>query len=144
MTIIQSEFATGQKQVTVPRESGVIVTERFSVTLAADTLAADIIEIGVLPGGGIPVDAVFISDECGTGTFNVGIMSGNVGSQDATRTVGAELFSAVADDSVVRATLPAVFGAIAPASDNRSIGVKCSAGITANGQVITVLLSYKV
>lgn len=141
--IKQSEWATGQRTTAVAGCAGVVVCERFEYTISANiTAATDIIELGVLPAGAQVVEAILDVAETGTATYDVGIMSGSVGSTASDRTSGNEYFAAAADNGVTRMTKQAGF-AVAPTDNHRSIGVKVSADITASGQLLALNLFYK-
>lgn len=142
MAIVQSLWGKGQKVAPLSGMAGVTQVEKFSIALTTDAGASDIIELGVLPAGATVVDAILVSDELGTITLSAGLMSGTVGSTDAGRTCGTELFSAAADASVVRASLATAFR-IAPTDADRSIGVVPSGTITASGQVIELVVFYR-
>ena len=116
--------------------------ERFTYIITSNLASGDIIEMGPLPAFAHPVDATLVSDELGTVTLDVGIMSGDFGSTDQARTCGAELFSAAADASVVRMSLPGGFR-LTPVDKDRGIGVKVSDAITAANQRIDLLLYYR-
>ena len=145
MALHQSDWATGRKQAPVSREARGVVVERFTFTVSDDLAANDIIELAVLPAYHFPVDAVMVTDAMGTGvTFDVGIMSGDVGEDDGARTSGDELFDGtnVENAAVTRMSKADGF-TLASANADRSIGLKVlGAGITAAGQEITLVLSY--
>lgn len=143
MAITQGKWASGQKIAPVSREAGGVVCERYSFVIGADLAINDIIELGILPAYHTVVDATLIVDEAGTATYDVGIMSGTVGSPDGARTCGNELFAGAADASTVRMSKVAGFR-IEPVDADRSIGVKIlTAGITAASQRIDLLLYTK-
>lgn len=145
MALVQSDWGLGRKQAPVSREGGGVVVEKFTYTVTSDLAIGDKIELGILPAYHHNVDATLIIDGMGASvTANVGIMSGSVGSPDAARTVGNEMFAAadVASDSVVRMSKAEGF-TLAPANDHRSIGIEIAgAGVTASDQEITLVLQY--
>jgi hypothetical protein len=141
MAIYQSDWIKGIKQEPVCGAAGNVVNERFVITVEAG--AADVIELGVLPAYATVTDAILINGAAGgTVTANVGIMSGEKGAPDDTRTVGTELFSAqsVAAAGVNRTTRATAFQ-IAPSNTDRSIGVKLSG--TASEATYELVLSYR-
>ncbi len=143
MPITQSDWGAAFKQAPVSREAGGVVVEKYKFVVTKDLAVNDIIELAVLPAYHTVVDATLITDEVGTATFDVGVMSGTVASPDQARTCGNELFAGAADASVVRMTKAAGFR-IVPIEGDRSIGVKIlTAGITQAGQVIELLLYTK-
>lgn len=142
MAIKQSDWAYGRRVASVCGEAGEVVCERYSYVITSNLAAGDIIEMGPLPAFAFPVDATLVTDELGAVTIDAGIMSGEFGSQDQSRTCGAELFSAAADASAVRMSLPGGFR-LTPVGKDRGIGVKVSAAITAANQRIDLLVHYR-
>lgn len=143
MPIVQSPWGALRKQAPVSAEAGGVVAEKYKFVVTADLAANDIIELAVLPAYHTIVDAILVTDETGTATFDVGIMSGILGSPDQARTCGNELFAGAADASVVRMTKAAGFR-IVPIEGDRAIGLKVlGAGITQAGQVIELVLFTK-
>lgn len=142
MSIFQSDWAKIRRQAPTADCAGDVVAEKFDFTVTANLAIGDIIELGILPAGHTVVDAVLITDDLGAGTLDVGLMSGAVGSLDAARTSGNELFSAAADAGVVRLTQAGAF-AIAKSDVHRSIGLKSSAAIAAASQKVSLVLSYR-
>jgi hypothetical protein len=145
MSIVQSAWGALRKQAPVSSESGTVKCERYTYTVPATlTLAAgDIIELAVLPAYHTVVDATFIPDETGTATYDVGIMSGILGSPDQARTCGNELFAGAADATTNRMSKTAGFR-IVPIEGDRAIGVKVlGASVVGAGQIIDLLLYTK-
>lgn len=142
MAIKQSDWAYGRRVAAVGDEAGDVICERYSYVITSDLAAGDIIEMGPLPAFTFPVDATLVTDELVDSTIDAGIMSGEFGSSNQSRTCGAELFSAAADASVVRMSLPGGFR-LTPVDKDRGIGVKVSAAITAANQRIDLLLYYR-
>lgn len=141
MPIFQSNHALGIKQAPVCGAAGAVVTEVFEVTAAPG--AADVVELGILPAYAFPVDAVLITDVANaTITADVGLMSGDVGDPDDTRTVGAEFFNdtSIASAGTTRMSLATGF-AVARTNKDRSIGLKVS-GATASTK-FKLILSYR-
>lgn len=143
MAIVKSDWGSLRKQAPVSGEAGGVVAEKYKFTVSADLAVNDIIELAVLPAYHTIVDAILITDETGTATFDVGIMSGILGSPDQARTCGNELFAGAADASVTRMTKPAGFR-VTQIEGDRAIGVKVlTAGITQASQVIELVLFTK-
>ena len=143
MTIKQSNWAKGIEVTTTSDCSGEVVCERFTFTVSADLASADIIELGVLPANSTIVDAILDTGNLGAGvTVTSGLMSGTVGSTDAARTCGSELFSAAANNAIVRPSTSSAF-TIAKVTADRSIGVKVSGAVTAANQVVALSVFYK-
>lgn len=142
MSILQSDWGKLRKQTPYADCAGDVISERFDYTVVSAIGTGDILELGVLPAGHTVVDAVLITDDIGTATIDVGIMSGDVASTDPARTCGNELFAAAADASVVRMSAAGGFR-IAPADVHRSIGLKVSAAVAAASQKISLVLTYR-
>lgn len=143
MAIVQSPWGALRKQAPVSCEAGGVVAEKYKFVITGDLAANDIIELAVLPAYHTIVDAILIVDEAGTATYDVGIMSGVLGSPDQARTCGNELFAGAADASVTRMTKPSGFR-ITPIEGDRAIGVKVlGAGIAQASQVIELVLFTK-
>ena len=143
MTIKQSNWAKGIEVTATSDCSSKVVCERFTFTVTGNLTSADIIELGVLPAGSTVVDAILDTGNLGAGvTITSGIMSGVVGDKDAARTCGSELFSAVANNAIVRPSTSSAF-TIAPVNADRSLGVKVSGNVTAANQVVALSVFYK-
>lgn len=143
MTIKQSNWAKGIIVTTTSDCAGEVVCERFTFTVTENLTSADIIDLGVLPAGSTVVDAILDTGDLGVGvTVSAGVMSGVVGDKDAGRTCGAELFSAVANNVIVRPSTSSAF-TIAPVNADRSLGVKVSGNVTAANQVVALSVFYK-
>lgn len=140
MAIVQSDWGLLRKQAPVSREAGTVVAQKYKFVVTKDLAANDIIELGVLPAYHTVLDATLIIDEAGTATYDVGVMSGILGSPDQARTCGNELFAGAADATVTRMSKTAGFRITSVEAD-RAIGVKVlGAGITQAGQVIELIL----
>ncbi|MGH2343385.1 hypothetical protein ACRC7T_18120 [Segnochrobactraceae bacterium EtOH-i3] len=143
MTIIQSDWATGRKTAPSAYKVGSTHTARFEITLTTNVATTDIVELGVLPAFSRIIDATLIVEGAFTGTADVGIMSGPMGSTDTSRTIGNELFAA-ADLTTPLQRITKNAGPLLSATEaDRSIGVKVSAAVTgASTKKLTLLLSY--
>ncbi len=132
--MLQSNYAEGKAIAPTPAGAGVVCAYRAEIALkAADLTLGRIIEMGPLPDSCDLVDAILDADQLdadeGAITLDVGIMSGEAGGIDDTRTCGNELFggSNVAQDGgVVRAGAASAFRLARRAID-RGIGVKVTA-----------------
>lgn len=148
MAIILSPFATRQQRVIAGDSAGDLVVNRFFADLkVADLALNNVIDLGVLPAGHTIHGAQLIPDDLDTGTtitLDVGLMSGTVGENNASRTVGQELFAAsTAAQTGAVATTASTKSAltITPVGYDRSIGVKIAAaptGATAGRLRLTV------
>lgn len=139
MTILQSQHVTGQKAVPSAFEYGdnVSYIADFVIPAGLTIATTDILELAVLPAEFHIVSAqVMPTGAFGSGvTADIGIMSGDVGDKVSVRTSGAELF-----DDVVLTAMASLSKSdaiiLAPSDQDRSIGVKFSAGVTGAGQIL--------
>jgi hypothetical protein len=153
MALIQSGWATRQRNTVSADCAGEEVAQLFEIALPAAALVAnDIIELGVLPAYNSISDAILVCDDLDTGgspalAFDVGIMSGEVGDKDSVRTCGAEIFAASnvgQAGGVARTTLASAF-TIAATDKDRSVGVKITtaAATQAVGAKLRLMLKYR-
>ena len=146
MTIKQSAWAAGRKVAAVSGCAGEVVSQKFEFTVNENLAIGDIVEIGVLPAEHDVADMVAVVDAMGAGvTVDVGIMSGDYGDTDQSRTSANEFFAGadVAAATVARMASATGFRLDSGRKD-RSIGVKIGgAGVTASGQVITLEVMYR-
>lgn len=132
MAIRASKFAQGTlPTVTADCAGDTVVNDYFFDITAAQIVANDIIDIGVLPAYHTVGDAILIVDDLdsnGTPTIalDVGIMSGTPGDTASARTCGNELYAAdttARTGGASRMSKTAGFTIQATEAD-RSIGVK--------------------
>ena len=143
MALFQSDWAKGQKNVPFGDCAGDVIAEKFKFTVTANIAANDIIELGCIPALHEVVDAILIVDEAGTATYDVGVMSGEFGVNDAARTCGNDFFAGAADNAATRMSKVAGWR-VGSTDKHRGVGVKVlGAGITAASQVIELVLFYK-
>lgn len=134
MALIQSKYAKGLIIPPFPAFAGHVVSHRFNHVFTAIPALNDILELAPIPVGCRVMDMILDSDDMDSGTtltFDVGVMSGLWGANDAARTSGAEFFSASnvgQAGTVARPTLKTAFR-VASAASERSIGVKVTGGI---------------
>ena len=100
----------------------------------AGVAAGDVIEMGVLPAGYVPVDAILASEDLDSNgapliTLDLGLISGTAGLVDNTRTGGNEAFaaSAVGQAGGLARPTKAAFALTAPTTADRGIGVTVAA-----------------
>lgn len=147
MAIKQSPWALFKQTAARPLTSGAVTKQEFYYDASAGLLAADIVDMGVLPANAKIHDAYLYADaSIGTVNATVGIMSGELGSTDSSRTLGSEIFngSAItnAHTALVRLTSPAATKLAAGVSD-RSIGLQVSADVAAGaGKIIRLVVEY--
>lgn len=158
MALIQSLWATRQRNTPNAGCAAAVVAQLFEYTLTAAALAAnDIIELGVLPANNEVCDMVLVPDDLDTNgaptmSLDVGLMSGEVGAllnaDNSARTVGAEFFAAdtgVRTGAISRPTLKTAF-TTAAADKDRSIGVKIVAAAAtqaAAGTKLRLMVFYR-
>jgi len=139
MAIVQSDVAKGKQTVTYPAFAGHIVVQTVNISSPATLTAGDILEVGVLPALTRVVDLVVASDNVGF-TGQVGLMDGDVGSKDPSRTCGVEFIGNGAISGVKRLSVATAFR-VGSADHDRSIGIQMNSG-TATAGTITLILTY--
>lgn len=133
MAIKKSSFtaSNGRRMMHSPYQANVPAVALISHTFTEAVAAADILELAILPPYCRILDLEIVSVGTGAVTADVGFMSGEPGSPDAARTVGAELFSAVTPTTAQRAALATLVG-LASTETARGIGVKFSGAVAAS------------
>ncbi len=134
MALIQSKSAQGIIGVPIPAFAGAATAFRFSHTLSANPSVNDILELACIPANCRVIDVILDSDDLDTNgaptlAYDVGVMSGDFGVNDAARTCGAEFFAASAASqtgAVARPTIKTAFRTTTTSKD-RSIGLKFTA-----------------
>lgn len=103
------------------------------VTIAGNVLD-DVIELGILPAGYVPVDAILVTDDLDSNatptiTLDLGLISGVAGLVSNARTCGNEAFAAsiVAQTGGLARPTKANFAQVAPTDADRGIGIKVAA-----------------
>lgn len=134
-------FKATQVRNGVPIPSAANATDLIPVVgdfvVPAGLAAADVVELGPIPGGYVPVDLIVDhGDLGGTVTADFGILSGNYGDgvhgAASARTCGAQ-FAAAQDLSTaagLKRASAAGAGRIAPTTNDRSFGFVASAATT--------------
>lgn len=136
MATILSTFATRVSNTNNSACAGTPAINQFYVDLkAADLIANNVIDLGILPAGHTITSATLIPDDLDTGTtitLDVGIMSGVTGDAVNARTVGTELFAATTAAQAGTLTVANAKSShtIAATGADRSIGVKIVAAPT--------------
>lgn len=145
MALIQSGWATRQRNTASSGCAGAEIAQLFEYTFTGAAIAAgDIIELGVLPAYN-SISGGYLFGDNATLAGDVGLMSGEVGEVNASRTVGAELFTATAAAAGVATPITDsdAFKIVSTDKD-RSIGFKVTTGATpTKGQKIQLLLKYR-
>jgi hypothetical protein len=127
MAMLKGTQATNAKYFPVPSadSQSEVIAIFGDLVLAAGGASGDIIEMLPWPAGYVLVDVIVDTGDLGTTwTADVGLMSGVWGAT-GTRTMGAEIMTgkAFGTAGIYRADV-AGFGRIAPATTDRSIGIK--------------------
>lgn len=144
--LFQSKTAKRRTTPPVAYQAGAMMVAVFEYAFVqAFTAATDIIEIGALPAGAKLHGATLL----GTGldalnTADVGLMTGEAGDYDETRTSGEQLFNAVAAQaaSEIDATRRTCL-AITPADTHRGIGVTLTVNEAASSaKKLTLVIEY--
>lgn len=149
MAFYQSTLTNGKTPAPVAAGSEIVV-QRALVPLTAAIAADDIVEACVLPAGHELVGYYLDSDDLDTNatptiTWNCGIMSGDVGTVDAARTVGTQLYSAATTSQAGGLNVTMLRGALRIPPDHtkdRSIGLKAAAD-AATGVATLTLTTFK-
>ncbi|MHB8727580.1 MAG: hypothetical protein ACYC9K_00920 [Sulfuricaulis sp.] len=133
-TFYQTNTGKGVHPMPIGAESEELAV-RVEFDLSAALVLNDIIEMLVLPADHVIRDWIVDSDDLDSNgaptiAFNAGIMSGTPGTVDLARTVGTEIMAADVLPQAGGVKRPTVVGAfrVAPASTDRSIGIKVSTG----------------
>jgi hypothetical protein len=162
MTIKKNPWSKFYETTKRPQTSGAVHVQDFYFDLAAGLLAADIVDFGVLIGGGQIVDAFLFTEDLHDAvnvgspavitTADVGFLSGTLGALLADDGVSArvltkEVFDAAslgaADTAIVRMSKVDAVKAV-PTVQDRSIGLQVSANIAATpGGRIHLRLFYR-
>lgn len=108
----------------VPAEA--IIEHVFTEAVAA----TDILELCYLPPYCKPISVELLTVGTAAITFDVGLMSGTVGSDDAARTVGTEFMDGVTPTTKAETAISALAG-IEISDEARSIGIVPSAEVAA-------------
>jgi len=144
MPLKQNDWAYGRKTVPDACRAGAVTCAKFDFTIKdGETLAAaDIVEIGGLLAFNEIVSYKLVHDAAGgTTTAKVGLLSGEFGDEDDSRTLGAEMYAAAAVAAAGVKTTELAGILLADSTDNdRGIGLQLSADTTASGSDITFTL----
>ncbi|MDB6179000.1 hypothetical protein PAF17_16025 [Paracoccus sp. Z330] len=146
MAIKKSNFTggNGRLQLHSPYVAKVPAVAIIEHTFTEAVGAADILELAYLPPYCRILEAELLTVGTAAVTFDVGLMSGPVGSNDPARTCGAELFDSVTPTTQENAEL-ADLVAISKAQEARSIGVVPSGTVAAAaGTKLYLRLTYAV
>lgn len=132
----------GRKQLPSPYVAHVDYVEIVEHVFTEALASADILELFYLPPDCRITDISVVTAGTSTATMDMGLMTGNVASDDPARTLGTLLFDDVTPTTQQNATVAAL-AAIAKSAEARSIGVKFSANIAASGSTkLTAIVRY--
>ncbi|MRX32812.1 hypothetical protein [Aminobacter sp. MDW-2] len=127
----QSRAALGILPVAYPALAGHLTGQRFSFTVPVDVENGDIIELACIPATCRPIDIILDSDDLDSNgapaiVVDVGLMSGDWGDNDNTRTCGQEFFVGATTAQAGGVARPTAKTAVRVPSAPyaRSIGVK--------------------
>lgn len=145
MAFQHSKQAQGIIATPRPQSAGAVHAAKFRWTFATALPAGDILELGVLPEFAEIVDYKLVPEGNFAGvTCSGGLMTGEVGSDDAGRATGTELFSAATALNAVAAPDKASAFNIASAAAPRGIGLAFSAQVAADAnKKLTLILLYR-
>lgn len=139
----QSKAVKRRNATPTPVQAGAVAAAVFEHTFStAFTAASDILEIGALPATAQIIGATVIGSGMGAITADIGLMTGDAGEADETRTSGAEIFN---DQSVNNTTAAAALSTclgIAKSEKHRGIGVTLSGNVAAGSAKLTLLIQY--
>lgn len=141
MAHLKSSAAQGIGAVPYPNTAGEAVVHRYTMAIPATAAIGDILEIACIPATARPTDVVVDVDGAVSG--DLGVMTGDWGSEDTERAVGTE-FAAAQDftaDAVFRPTKPTAYR-IANSATARGVGLKITtapAGPVNIGITLTVV-----
>lgn len=101
----------------------------------ASIIINDVIEMGILPAGYVPVDAILVCEDLDTSTgltLDLGLISGTAGAVDSTRTCGNEALAAstIGQTGGIVTPAKAAWGFVAPTDADRGFGLKIAAAAT--------------
>lgn len=142
--LFQSPTAKRKTSPSNPVHAGVLHVATFSYTVdAAYTTATDKIELGFLPADAKVKGATLIGENLGAITAKVGFMSGVPGTNDDTRTVGSDFFTAQSVNNTENSITALVAKGMASDVADRSIGVVLSADVAAGAtKKVSLVLEY--
>lgn len=142
-TLFQTDAARGFVQSPRGLSAGVVMCARMKFIFStAFAFATDKLELGVLPPFCRIVDATLLGELGSVNLVSIGLMSGEVGVNDVSRTVGSELFSGVSGNGVVT-RMSALTGFKQSAYDHPvALGATLSADVLASAAKMVELLLY--
>lgn len=142
MAIIKND--TGLLCVPSSGFAGVVHQQRFEINIPAGLNNGDIIELGVLLANARICGFLLDADAQADMVVDIGFMSGDVGSDDQSRTCGSEIFNDQAVDGTLTMITSGAPLRIAKSDVDRSIGVKIVTKATTEnvGGVFAIEVAY--
>ena len=144
-TILHTRASLGTVATPRPQTAGAVHAAKFVHVLTAGIAAGAILEMGPLPAFAEIVDYKLVPEgDFGAVTVSGGIMTGELGSDDATRDAGTDLFAAATALNAVARPDKASAYAVKAIDQDRGIGLKFSAAIAADAaKKLTLILLYR-
>jgi len=135
------EAAAGSVRGAITGSQPTVVLMNY--TVPAGTIVSDTVELGAIPHGCLVIDAAVYQDAVGAGcTIDVGVMSGQYGQLNQARTMGSEVYAALAVATAGTSARPTKnLMAITPAESARGVGLKFLGAAPTAGKLITVALT---
>ena len=143
--LFQSKTAKRRSTPPVAYQAGMVALAVFEHTFTtAFTAATDILEIGLLPAGAKIVRTTLIPTNMVAATLaDVGLMTGEAGEYDETRTSGNQIFNDVAATGAEKQATMVNLLAITPDETHRGIGVTLSLNQGASPtRKLTIVIEY--
>jgi hypothetical protein len=141
MALKQSKQVVAGYPSPTPRAAADLIHVTGEYTVVAADAIGDIVEMGAIPEGCIPLDVIVNNGALGaSATLDVGILSGEYAKADGARTMGNEFIAsgAAATSGVLRMTKNP--NAVLPSDELRGWGVKFLVTDPAAGQVVRATL----
>ncbi len=148
MALFQSLQATNRQPIPSAQSATDLVPLVTTFVVPAGLANGDIIEMGPLQAGYVPVDLIVAYPDMDTGTgitFDAGLLSGNY-LDGGTRTIGSEFFAsdATAQTGGIARMNKAAGAQIAPTTNHRSWGLKMAhavgTALTAGGTITATMM----
>jgi hypothetical protein len=141
MALKQSKQVVAGYPSPTPREAANLINITAEYTTVTGDAINDIVEMGAIPEGCVPVDLIVDNGALGAdATADAGIISGEYGKKDNARTMGNEFFAAkaVATAGVVRRDKNV--NAVLASDSLRGWGIKFLGANPAAGQTVRATL----
>lgn len=141
MALKQSKQVVAGYPAPTPREAANLINITAEYTVVAADAIGDIVEMGAIPEGCVPVDLIVANGAIGAGaTLDVGVLTGEFAKRDDARSMGNEFIALgnVAASGILRLTKNP--NAVLPSDALRGWGLKFAGANPAAGQVIRATL----